>query len=128
MISQAEATVAAIECIKQLAEALKPFFPDHASGLLHEVTGRRVNENSWHRMSMTLLSLHSVPGRFLIAEEHDARNIGLAMVAVCDKMAASCFGSRDPEWDRDFAVWLAADICGRMGRRDNDNNKDTEQR
>lgn len=111
---QAAANAAATLLLERLASSMDVPFPMHAMALRGEVVGRRLTTDRWNRIAAVLASLHAVPGAFLTPAQHDVRNAALAAIVVAQKMAAAGFAWRNPGGSREFAVWLADGIRGRL--------------
>lgn len=110
--AQANSTVGGF--MERLAAFLSPHFPLHAAALRGEVIGTRLTTDRWNRVAAVLASLHAVPGQFLDAAQHGARNAALSAIVVAQKMAAAGFVWKDPGRMWEFATWLATEISGRM--------------
>ena len=108
------ATAETLSLVREVCELMKPVFPHHASALLGEITGTRMNDTRWNRVVNILRALSTLPGVCFNEQEHRVRNLALCVTAVAQKMATACVGVRDPQGAMEFAVWLAADIRGRM--------------
>jgi hypothetical protein len=115
--AQAAASAVIASFLERLAAYIHPHFPVHATLLRGEMVGRRLTTDRWHRIAAALASLHAVPGIFLEQEQHDARNAALDAIVVAQRMAAASFGTRDPVWTRDMAIWRADEISGRIARQ-----------
>ncbi len=114
--AQVEANKIVAVFMGNLVEHMVTTFPHHANALRNEFIGTKLNENRWHRIEAILASLHSIPGVELLPAQHDVRNICLASVVVATKMATACFGSRDPEADRELALWCITELQERINR------------
>ena len=110
--------------MERIAAHIRPSFPMHAVALLGELIGTRLTTERWHRISGVLASLHAVPGFPLLPHEHAVRNVGLAAVAVAQKMAAASFGGKDPIGSREFALWRATEIDAGMSPTINEGKRD----
>jgi hypothetical protein len=98
-----------------LAEHLKPVFPQYATALSGELFGTRLTNERWNRIAAILASMAALPGKCFGPEEHDARNPALSAVVIAQKMASVTFGGRrDAESSLSLVVHLADEIRERM--------------
>lgn len=104
--------------MQELAEYLKPTFPQYAAALAHEVHGTRMTNERWNRVAAILASLAALPGACFVREEHDARNPALSSVVIAQQMAVATFGGdRNVESNLSLAAYIADEISERIGSR-----------
>lgn len=97
--------------MQDLADHLKPVFPQYAAALGGELFGTKLTNERWNRIAAILASLAAIPGRHLGPAEHDARNPALSAIVIAQKMAHVSFGGRRDEADSlDLARYLVEQI------------------
>ncbi len=122
---QTEANASVVSFMGRLAGYLATHFPHHSMALKSEIVGVKMTDSRWNRVAAVLASLHAVPGAGLSEVEHDARNAGLASIAIAQKMAASLFGGRDPQSCRELAISIAEDVDGMIKRNSDGQDQGT---